>query len=233
MEAQRIASVGSWERDIATNEIWGSEEFHRIMDVPPLVCPRERSRKGSFSRIPAHQLDATQAMVGKAMATCGEFDLEHSLVLEDGDVRYMHVRGYVLPGPTGEPATVIGTVHDITDRCLAERRNNLLANILESSLNEIYILNTDTFRIEFANKCALTNLGYSLEELEAQRIWDINPVYDQETVRRHVAPPAQGCTGQSFDRKPAQTQGRFRISGRSQGADPQGPRPGPVSGDRE
>jgi len=191
-EAQRLANVGSWERDLATNRILGSEEFCRIMNISADLPPAE-IQKAIFSRIPEHEMKATQAEVEKAIQDCGEFDFEHSLVREDGSIQYLHVRGYVLAGPDGKAAKVIGTVHDITDHRMADKRNDLLANILESSLNEIFILNPQTFRIEYANTCALNNLGYSLEELKSQQIWDINPVYDPETVRRHVAPLLKGA----------------------------------------
>ncbi len=190
-EAQRIAGVGSWERDVATNEVLGSEEFYRIMEIPKDL-PVDVIQDNIFSQVPEKELIAVQAIVDTAMAVCGEFDFKHNLVQRDGKVRFVHVRGYVLAGPDGKAAKVFGTVHDITERRLAERRNNLLANILESSLNEIFILNPQTFLIEYANKCALNNLGYDLADLKSRHIWDINPVYDAESVRRDVTPLLNG-----------------------------------------
>jgi len=190
-EAQHIANVGSWERDIATNEIRGTEEFFQIMGLPSDLPPKEIQRH-IFSRIPSHEHHSALGIVRKAIEACSDFDVEHSLILEDGTHKHLHLRGYVLAGRDGKAGKVIGIVHDITERRLAERRNHLLASILESSLNEIYILNADTFHIEYANECALGNLGYSLEELKSQRIWDIDPIYDLETVRRHVSPLLHG-----------------------------------------
>ncbi|MEE4010935.1 EAL domain-containing protein [Roseibium sp. FZY0029] len=186
IEAQRIAHVGSWERDISSNEIVGSEEYYRIMKIPPDLPPNQ-VQKFLFSRIPGDERRKTLEAVNAAVKTCGEFDLEHPMAHDDGSIQYLHVRGYVLAGPDGKAAKLVGTIHDITDRCLAERRNHLLAHILESSLNEIYILDASTFQIEHANRCALTNLGYTLEELKSQKIGDIDLVYDPSTVRRHVA----------------------------------------------
>lgn len=190
-EAQRIAGVGSWERDIATNELHGTDEFYRIMNIPRDL-PAEEIQASVHAQIPEKEFIATHAHVKRAIAVCGDFDFEHSLVQDHGDVRYVHVRGYVLAGADGKAARIIGTLHDITERRLAERRNNLLANILESSLNEIFILNTQTFLIEYANKCALNNLGYRLKDIKSRHIWDINPVYDAESIRRDVTPLLTG-----------------------------------------
>ena len=186
IEAQRIAHVGSWELDITANEILGSEEFYRVMKIPPGL-PANEIQRFVFSRIPEAERQTTLDTVTTALKTCGEFDIEHSMVHDDGSTQYVHVLGYVFSGPGGKAAKLIGTIHDITDRCLAERKNHLLAHILESSLNEIYILDSSTLQIEYANRCALTNLGYTLEELKLQKIGDIDPVYDQDTVRLHVA----------------------------------------------
>ncbi|WP_208977781.1 EAL domain-containing protein [Labrenzia sp. 011] len=190
-EAQRIAGIGSWERDLATNDILGSEEFYRIMAIPKDL-PAAEIKDHIHAQIPEKEAITKEAVISRAIAVCGEFDLEHTLVLKNGEARYVHMRGYVLAGPDGKAAKVIGTVHDNTDRRLAERRNNLLANILESSLNEIFILNTQTFLVEYANKCALSNLGYELADLKSRHIWDINPVYDAESIRRDVAPLLNG-----------------------------------------
>ncbi|CTQ52641.1 Bacteriophytochrome cph2 [Roseibium album] len=191
LEAQRIASVGSWETDLITGQVQGSEEFHRIMSVSPELSGSQMQQQ-IFSRIPEHELTESKTVVEAAIAGCGNFEFEHTLVLEDETIRHLDIRGYVLAGPDGNAAKIIGIVHDISDRYKAERQNHLLANILESSLNEIYILDAETFRIEYANACALENLGYSLEELKSHRIWHINPVYDEQKVQRHVTPLLKG-----------------------------------------
>ncbi|WP_422036189.1 putative bifunctional diguanylate cyclase/phosphodiesterase [Roseibium sp.] len=131
-------------------------------------------------------------MVQRAIDTCSEFDFEHSLVPDNGPARSLHIRGYVLAGQDGKASKVVGTVHDITDRTEAERKNNLLAKILESSLNEIYILDAQTFRFEHANRCALSNLGYGIGDFKSLHLWDINPIYNEETIRRQVRPLQNG-----------------------------------------
>ncbi len=190
-EAQHIANVGSWELDFATKDIWASDEFYRIMRLPQGLSASE-IQQHIVARIPEDERSKVLATVRTAVTARGEFDFEHTLYQEDGSQNYLHMRGYVLAGPDGKAVKLVGIVHDITERRLAERRNHLLASILESSLNEIYILNSSTFRIEYANECALRNLGYDHEELKSQCIWDINPVYDPRTVRRYVTPLLSG-----------------------------------------
>ncbi len=191
LEAQRIAAVGSWEQDLRTNEMRGSEEFYRILNISPDL-PAAKIRAQICKRLPFNEIRDSKARIEQAVSTCGEFEFEHTLTFEDGATRFLHIRGYVLAGADGIAARIFGILHDITDRRNAERQNHLLANILESSLNEIYILDAETLQIDYANKCALTNLGYSLEELRSRGFWSINPIYDQKTARRLLAPLLRG-----------------------------------------
>ncbi|MBO6890609.1 MAG: EAL domain-containing protein [Roseibium sp.] len=191
LDAQRIANVGSWETDLATGKVHGSEEFYRIWRVPMGLTASEM-HYDICSRTPEHEAEQAKNAIRSAVEECGKFEFENTMVLEDGSVRYLEARGYVMAGADGKAAKIIGIVHDITDRFKTERQNQLLANILESSLNEIYILDAKTFRIDYANACALENLGYGLEELKSHRIWHINPVYDEQKVQRHLAPLLKG-----------------------------------------
>jgi len=62
-----------------------------------------------------------------------------------------------------------------------QEERKLLFNVLESSMNEIYIFDTDTLRFIYANKKALKNLGYSEEELGKYTAAEINPnIADEE-----------------------------------------------------
>ncbi|MEL7527236.1 MAG: EAL domain-containing protein [Pseudomonadota bacterium] len=191
LEAQRIATVGSWERDLETNEVSATEEYFRIMHIDGNL-PSDQIIDRVYAQIPEHERRAAKLMVQNAVETCGEFDFEHSLIPETGKPRALHIRGYVEPGPDGKAAKVVGTVHDITERSEAERRNHLLANILESSLNEIFILDAATFRFKHANRCALNNLGHGLENLQTMHLWDVNSIYNEDAIRHQVRPLLAG-----------------------------------------
>jgi len=191
IEAQRVASVGSWEWDLTTGEVHASDEFFRIMDIPSDTPPTEIYEK-VLNSIPARQAAAIRKMFDRAIETNEDFEFEHQLTVKDGTTRYLHSRGYVLSGLDGAATTFFGIAHDITERWQAERRNKLLAKILETSLNEICILDADSLEIEYANKCAHANLGYEPGELKHQKIWEINPAYDKETVQKKMAPLLTG-----------------------------------------
>src|SRR5690625_7380666 len=67
-----------------------------------------------------------------------------------------------------------------------------LFQVLEESLNEIYIFDAETFRFVYANKGALKNIGYSLEQMRKLRPLDIKPEYDATSFNELVEPLRRG-----------------------------------------
>lgn len=62
-----------------------------------------------------------------------------------------------------------------------QEERKLLINVLESSLNEVYIFDIETLRFVYANDAALNNLGYTEEEIAKFTAAEINPnIADEE-----------------------------------------------------
>jgi PAS domain S-box-containing protein len=61
------------------------------------------------------------------------------------------------------------------ERRLAEREGASLRDVIERSLNEIFVFDPVTFRFVFANRGAARNLGYSEEELRGMTPMDLVP----------------------------------------------------------
>jgi len=66
-----------------------------------------------------------------------------------------------------------------------------MARILENSLNEIYIFDTENLRFLYVNRGALLNIGYSMNELAAKSPYDIKPEFDEPQFRKHIQPLLQ------------------------------------------
>lgn len=77
---------------------------------------------------------------------------------------------------------------DITERKKAEAEKERLLNILQKSLNEVYVFNADTLQFEYVNEGALRNLGYSMEEMSAMKAYDINPELTMAKFNELIAP---------------------------------------------
>ena len=61
--------------------------------------------------------------------------------------------------------------------------NNSIAQVFENSLLEFYIVDAESLYFMYANRIALENLGYTLDELRQIKIHAISPQYTEEIVR--------------------------------------------------
>src|SRR5437879_8638848 len=119
-KAQRIAHVGYWERDLATNRYTWSDENYRIFGLRP------QERILTFDEVQEllHPADRQMraAAVAEALRGGPRFDVEYRVVRPNGEVRFVRSVGDVVRDESGRPRRVFGTVQDITERKRAEHR---------------------------------------------------------------------------------------------------------------
>ncbi len=119
-EAQRLAHLGGWEWDVQTDEISWSDEVYRIYGLKP------QSVVPSFDRfmevVHPDDRNLVRTIIDEALDGGRPYDVEHRVVRPDGEVRVVHRRAEVVRGEGGVPLRMIGTVHDITERKVAEQR---------------------------------------------------------------------------------------------------------------
>jgi PAS domain S-box-containing protein len=126
-EAQKMAHIGNWNRDLLTNELHWSDEVYRIYGCEPhdfkvthdvflsYVHPDDRD----------HLNDAIKkALNGKS------FGIDYRIILADRAERIVHAKGEAIFDEKGTPVRLTGTVQDITERKQAEE-------ILKSKLEEL------------------------------------------------------------------------------------------------
>ena len=117
-EAQRLAGVGSWQWDQATDTVVWSEELYRIAGRDPslpAVSYKEHPQlytRESFIRL--------RGAVEAALYTGTPYELVLELVRADGTHRWVMGRGEVLRDAANQITGLRGTVQDITERKLAE-----------------------------------------------------------------------------------------------------------------
>lgn len=81
---------------------------------------------------------------------------------------------------------------EIAERKLIQAEQFKLLSIIESSLNEIYIFDTETLHFEYLNQGAMKNIGYTLDEMKNMTPLDIKPRLTMADFRRMVAPLISG-----------------------------------------
>jgi PAS domain S-box-containing protein len=139
--AQAIGRTGSWEYNLATNQIWGSAEGLHIFGYPPRAgnvpiadieaCIPERGR--------VHQALVDLITEGK------EYDIEYLIHPADGSApKVIHSVARLQKDTGGNPARIQGVVHDITGRKQVDEeiafKNIILSTEQETSLDGILIV---------------------------------------------------------------------------------------------
>ena len=78
---------------------------------------------------------------------------------------------------------VLAIFNDQTEQLKTKSIKTQLATILENSLNEIYIFNTQDLKFLYVNRGAILNMGYTLEEIRQLAPFSIKPEFDETKFR--------------------------------------------------
>lgn len=164
-EAQHLARMGSWLWDIQRNSFTWSDELYRIFGRASqdfavtyehfltLVHPDDR--------------ELVSESIENALRHGQPYDLEHRIILPDGNVHIVHAHAEAIFTEAGVPVRVVGMVQDITERKQLETELKKLSMILEESINFVFITNIEGI-IEYVNPTFERLTGYSREEVIGQ-----------------------------------------------------------------
>ncbi len=83
---------------------------------------------------------------------------------------------------------VLVTAQDITERKKIEEEKFVFSNVIENSLNELYVFDIDSLRFRNVNKGARKNLGYSIDELLQMTPLDLKPEFTKESFEKLIKP---------------------------------------------
>ncbi|NMC75198.1 MAG: PAS domain S-box protein, partial [Geobacteraceae bacterium] len=118
LEAQRIAKVGNWTRDLSGNLLYASAECRRIFGREAGVG------SGTFESflelVHPDDRDGIRAAFEGIVRTGQPFTVDFGIIRPDGTERIVRARAEKTPGEPGVPEKIIGTVQDITEQRQAE-----------------------------------------------------------------------------------------------------------------
>ena len=119
--AQRIARLGHWELDVATNQFVASDETYRILRVKDrntLVC-----RQDFIQFVHPDDREKVLHQFYSAMRNGDFYENTSRAVLADGTLKYLHMNFFVQKGRReGKPLRFSGTLQDITMQKNMEKR---------------------------------------------------------------------------------------------------------------
>jgi PAS domain S-box-containing protein len=164
-EAQAIAHIGNWSRDIATDELHWSDEAYRIFGFKP----QETGVTYDAFLSKVHPDDRDYVINKVRQALNGNlFDIEYRLFRTDGVERIVHETFKVIFNKDNNPIQMKGIVQDITDRKRAEE-----------TLNNIEIARKKEIHHRIKNNLQVIS---SLLDLQAEKFRNKNNISYSEVV---------------------------------------------------
>ncbi|MBT5674867.1 MAG: PAS domain S-box protein [Rhodospirillaceae bacterium] len=189
-EAQEIASLGHWEWEIESNTLYWShgiyEMFGRNREQFEATYPN------FIETIHPEDRDLVTGGVNDALEGRAPYAMEHRVVRPDGEIRWVFERARVFRDNDGKPYRMVGTVLNISERKQSEEERNRLGRIVEDSWNEIYIFDAESCKFIQANRGALANMGYTLDEMRTLTAYDIKPEFTEESFHEALHPLRDG-----------------------------------------
>jgi two-component system sensor histidine kinase UhpB len=118
-EAQQVAHIGSWERDLRTNQVTWSEELYRLFDLEP--NEGEVSYRKFLSHILPQDAERIHLRIEEALRERRGFRCDYRVTRKNGDIRVLQDRGNVILNAEAQPIRLVGTAQDVTERKRAEK----------------------------------------------------------------------------------------------------------------
>lgn len=186
---QAIASLGSWELNLITNNLTWSDEVYRLFGLQPNEFP------ATYEAFLAHVHPEDRAAVDAAYTNSVRngsdgYEIGHRIVRQtSGEVRFVHEKCEHTKDANGQVVRSIGMVHDITELKQTEIELNesqlRLKAIIEASPVPLAI-NDDRGNITYLNHAFINTIGYTLNDIPTLADWWPRAYPDPE-YRQQVA----------------------------------------------
>ncbi|MCU1281529.1 MAG: domain S-box [bacterium] len=134
LEAQRVAHVGSWEWDVASDRVLWSDELYRIYGLP--VGSSLGGYQAFLDRVHPDSLADAKRVVADAIEHGSAFIYDHQIVRPDGTVRMLHTRGEAMR-EGGKVVRLVGCCWDVTELRETSSALQRTVGLLEATLEVI------------------------------------------------------------------------------------------------
>jgi diguanylate cyclase (GGDEF)-like protein/PAS domain S-box-containing protein len=145
-EAQHLAHIGRWDWLVNENKVRWSDVLYEIFGLTPQQFPA--TFEAYLARVHPDDRALARGMVERSLMTGEPFASDHRIVLDRGEVRWLHCRGRVVNDERGQPVKMLGICQDITSQKQTEEKLTKLA--LHDHLTELPNRTLFVSRLELA-----------------------------------------------------------------------------------
>ncbi len=113
-EAQKIAKIGSWTRDMASNNVVWSDEIYTILGLDK--AENSDTLDDFFQFIHPDDRARVAQVTEQAIKEARLIPLEYRILTPDGTLKHVTVQGTIVKDEVGNPTHLFGTIQDISER---------------------------------------------------------------------------------------------------------------------
>ena len=183
-EAQRIAHVGSWQMNMATNHVVWTEELYRMLGLNPALPPPDYTEH--YRLFTSESWERLSTVLTRTHKMGNPYELELETVRADGAHGWILARGEVIRDGSGAIVGLHGVALDITERKQAERVLNQLKAMIDISLDGFWIVDLMGNLLQ-SNEAYARISGYTIDELVNINISQLETMEVPEQVKEHIA----------------------------------------------
>ena len=192
-ESQRLAHIGSWELNLATNRLVWSDEVYRIFEIDPRRFGA--TYEAYLQSVHPDDREAVSKAFADALRDRSPLSITHRLVTADGRIKSIHARGTAYYGRETRPIRAFGTLQDITERVQTEqarRESEAKLRLLLADAPEAMVLaDASTGIIQEANHAAELLLQRPASAIAGHHLAELQPpgmaVEAAQEFARHAA----------------------------------------------
>jgi PAS domain S-box-containing protein len=164
-EAQRMASIGSWELNLASRQLTCSDEVYRICEIDPAKFGA--SCEAFLALVHPDDRERVDRAYAASITSRTPYEQLHRLRI-DGRVKWVRSRAETHYDERGRATRSVGTVQDVTRQVLAERESKrsheLLQFIIDACPDWIFAKDLD-HRFMVVNRAFARAQGLAPEQM--------------------------------------------------------------------
>ena len=168
--------------DIPTNTVLFISDTYEEVYGSPVEELYEDSKSWS-KRIHPEDKDRVVALYTET-ARSGNYDIQYRIVLDTGEIRWVHDRAFPIFDGNGTVTRIAGLAEDVTQRMADEQQIKMLSQVASETVNGVLIQDKEG-KIEWMNDAFYTITGYQGESVIGKEPWSFlsGPDTDQNLVK--------------------------------------------------
>jgi PAS domain S-box-containing protein len=185
-ETNRLARIGSWEKNLITGEDDWSELTRQIHEVDDDFVPNMENSLKFYKE--GKSRDTIVKLVEKTIAGGEAYDVELEFITAKGNAKWVRTTGqgeFI----DGKCVRLFGSFQDITQRKIAElereKQTRFLERVLATTQDGFWYIKSDGHILD-ANAAYCQMTGYSREEMQKMHIKDLDALENKTDVKARM-----------------------------------------------